>query len=50
MDQVKLLGDTLSLSIVVATLVSWLPPIASLLSIIWLTIQIYEWNKHRKDK
>ena len=50
MDQLKTVGDALSLSIVIATMISWLPPIASLLSIIWLSIQIYEWYKNRKDK
>jgi hypothetical protein len=31
-----------------ATLVGWLPSIASLLSIIWLCIQMWTWWKNQK--
>lgn len=35
-------GDIGSLGIVIGTLASWLPSIASLLSIVWVAIRIYE--------
>ena len=38
----KQVGDALSISAIVATLVGWLPAIAALLSIIWTAIRIYE--------
>ncbi len=34
--------DYVMVSTGVASLVSWLPPIASLLTIIWLSLRIYE--------
>ena len=34
--------DGLSIATVVATVVGWLPAIASLVSIIWVCIRIYE--------
>lgn len=49
MENLKFSLDLASIGVVVATLVSWLPPIAAVASIIWTTIQIYEWYKH-KDK
>lgn len=49
--------DLLAASAVVGTVVSWLPPIAAFLSIIWFAIQIWEskscqafvarWRKNR---
>jgi len=42
MDNLKSLGDTLSLSVVFTTLAGWLPSIAALVSIIWGAIRIYE--------
>ncbi len=36
--------DGLSFFGVVATMAGWLPPVAAMLSIIWLTIQISEWG------
>lgn len=36
--------DGVSLSIVTTAMMGWLPPIATSLSIIWLTIQITEWG------
>lgn len=47
-EQVKLVGDVLSVSTVVATIVGWLPAIAAVFSIVWTSIQIYNWWK--KDK
>ena len=41
-DHSKLAGDIISLVTVVATLASWLPAIAALLSIVWTVIRIYE--------
>ena len=39
--------DLASLSAVVTTLMGWLPSIAALFSIVWIGIQIFEWDKHR---
>jgi hypothetical protein len=41
-ESLKHLGDALSLSVVVATIASWLPSIAALVSIVWGCIRIYE--------
>lgn len=41
-EQLKSVGDLLSLGTVVATLATWLPPIAALFTIIWTAIRIYE--------
>jgi hypothetical protein len=41
-DAVKPAIDTLSLGTVVATFVGWLPDISVFLSIIWVSIRIYE--------
>lgn len=41
-EAVKHVGDALSVSLVVATIASWLPAIAALLSIVWTLIRIYE--------
>ena len=41
-EQVQNAVDALSLSIVVATLASWLPPLSALVSIVWVCIRIYE--------
>lgn len=41
-EQLKYLGDALSLGTVVATLAAWLPPLAALFTIIWTAIRIYE--------
>ena len=38
----KIGGDILSLSVVVTTLVDWLPSVAALISIIWGCFRIYE--------
>jgi hypothetical protein len=41
-ETLKHVGDALSLSLVVATIASWLPAIAALVSIVWGCIRIYE--------
>lgn len=42
METVKYTLDAISLGTVIATLAGWLPPLAALLSIIWLSIQIWD--------
>ena len=42
--------DVLAGSVAVATLMQWLPPIAALMSIIWLGIQIYDHFSKKKKK
>ena len=42
LEGLKPAGDILSIGVVVATLASWLPSIAALLTIIWTLIRIYE--------
>lgn len=46
---VKTIFDWISLSIAGLSLASLLPAIASLLSIVWTGIRIYEWSKGRKN-
>ena len=41
-EQLKVAGDVLSLGTVVATLATWLPPVAALFTIIWTAIRIWE--------
>jgi hypothetical protein len=41
-------GEGLSIITVVATLAGILPPVAALFSIVWCSIQIYEWWKKKK--
>lgn len=41
-DTTKHIIDALSITTVVGTLTTWLPPIAALLSIIWTAMRIYE--------
>ena len=54
-DQIKHVGDVLSITVVVATLASWLPALAAGVSIVWTCLRIYEtktvqgWvNRHKK--
>ena len=49
MDHSKTVGDILSWSAVIATLVGWLPPIAAIASLIWTGVQLYDRFKN-KDK
>lgn len=41
-QQLRAVGDGLSISTVIATLAGWLPAIAALASLIWSAIRIYE--------
>ncbi len=41
------LGDTLASVAVVGVMADTLPPIAALLTIIWLLIRMYEWTRYR---
>lgn len=41
-EHAKQLVDAVSLTTVIATVASWLPPIAALLSIIWTVLRIIE--------
>lgn len=47
-EQLKLVGDVISPTIAVATLLLWLPPLAAVFSIVWSGIQIYDWYKKKK--
>ena len=42
LEQVKSLGDGLSLTVAVGTLVQILPSVAAILTIVWTAIRIYE--------
>ena len=44
----KQVGDVLSFSTIVSTLLGILPAIASLLTIIWTGLRIYEWFEYRR--
>jgi len=41
-EETKQVADVVAASTGVLSLVAWLPPIASLLTIIWLGLRIYE--------
>ena len=41
-QQLKVVGDGLSIGTVIATLAGWLPALAALASLIWSAIRIYE--------
>lgn len=41
-DPLKPYGDATSLMLILGTFAAWLPPVASVLSIIWVLIRIYE--------
>jgi hypothetical protein len=42
MEEVKEVTDVVAASTGILTLISWLPPTASLFTIVWLGIRIYE--------
>lgn len=46
----KHLLDASAIATMIATLVSWLPAIAALLSIVWTGLRIYEWFEVRRAK
>lgn len=41
-DNTKHVVDAISVGTIVATIVTWLPPLAALLSIIWTSLRIWE--------
>lgn len=41
-EHIKVTGDIISVATVSATLMLWLPPIASFLTVIWMIIRLYE--------
>ena len=47
-DAAKHVGDALSVSVVVTSLMGWLPAVAAMLSIIWTLIRIYETETVRR--
>jgi peptidoglycan biosynthesis protein MviN/MurJ (putative lipid II flippase) len=56
-EQLKHIGDVLSVGTVIATLAAWLPPLAALFTIIWTAIRIWETatvqrflNRFRKEQ
>jgi hypothetical protein len=49
-DQVRHWLDGVAAAIAAATFTGVLPSIASLLSIIWLLIQIYEWARKKRGQ
>lgn len=42
MEQIKHVGDAMSITAIAATIVGWLPSVAVVLSIVWTLIRIYE--------
>ena len=40
---IRIGGDIIAVSLIIGTLLSWLPNIATALSIIWLLMQIGDW-------
>lgn len=47
-ESAKHLGDAISLATVLATLATWLPPLAALFTIVWTSIRIYETKTFQK--
>jgi hypothetical protein len=43
MDQVKFSLDMLSFTIIIGTIIDALPSIAAAMSIVWLSMQMYDW-------
>jgi peptidoglycan biosynthesis protein MviN/MurJ (putative lipid II flippase) len=57
-EQLKHVGDALSVGTVVATIAGWLPAVAALVTIVWTGIRIFETQtvqkllkkfRHRKE-
>jgi hypothetical protein len=46
-DNVKHIADGLAVAAAFGTLVQFLPPLASLLTIVWMTLRIYDWIEAR---
>ena len=45
-------GDAISLTVVIGTIIGWLPRLAAALSVVWLALNIYSWiiNEHWRQK
>lgn len=54
MDHIKHIADGISFGVAITTLAGWLPPIAALVSILWIGFQFYhsvpmtQWRADRK--
>jgi hypothetical protein len=46
-DNVKHIADGLAVAAAFGTLVQFLPPLASLLTIVWMSLRIYDWLEAR---
>lgn len=42
MEHAKQVGDVVSISTIAATFLGWLPHVATILSVVWMLIRIYE--------
>src|SRR3990167_6160344 len=49
-NTIKYTLDGVSLANVAATIMGWLPAIAALFSIVWISIQIYEWYQSKRSR
>jgi hypothetical protein len=50
-DAVKITLDGAAIGAAIGAIAGWLPPIAALMSIIWLGMQMYDWiQKKRRSK
>ena len=49
LEQAKAVGDVVSVSTVVGTLLGLLPYIAAGLSAVWYILRIYEWVEKRRE-
>ena len=47
-DAAKHVVDGAAIGATIATIAGWLPPIAALMSIVWLGMQMYTWCASRK--
>jgi CHASE2 domain-containing sensor protein len=47
-EQLKVAGDIVSVSTVIATIAGWLPAVAALLTIVWTGIRIWETDTVKK--
>ena len=46
-DNVKHIADGLAVAAAFGTLVQFFPPLASLLTIVWMSLRIYDWVEAR---
>ena len=49
-EVVKHSGDGGAIAVAIATFLSWLPDVAALLSVIWLSLRIYECIQNIRNK